>query len=262
MSQLLRRLLALLHLGAGEEADPPGDQPVGATEEEPVGGGEDTAPTEGDEPTLDDLIDTVEPTPAKKAPGDDDPAALRLRAERAERALAERNQAPAPAAAPGRDPEYDREEAQLAAARAKGDDTAWLEWQINSNRTLRENRRESQNALRAAQDLADRTEFGRLEITKPKVYRMYSERVEKTISDMRARGEVIPPRMVLLRVFMGDDLLSGKLKPKQAKAAATSVAAPQVPRGRSPNVRSDVTGKANSGSDHEKRRARLANVII
>ena len=260
MNQLVLRLLAFLHLGVGEEIPP-----AEATPEEnpPDDGGEETAPVESDEPTLEDLIETVEPTPTKKAPSaDDDAASLRLRAERAERALAERQQAPIAPAAPGRDPDYDREEAQLAAARAKGDDTSWLEWQINSNRTLRENRRESQNALRAAQDLADRTEFGRLEITKPKVYRMYSERVEKTISDMRSRGEVIPPRMVLLRVFMGDDLLSGKLKPKQAKTAATPAATPQVPRGRSPNVRSDVTGKANSGSDHEKRRARLANVII
>lgn len=263
MIAFLRLLLAFLTLGVDDgDPDPPD---TSATDDGAAEGGEgDAAPAQGaDEPTLDDLIETVEPTTQKQAPGaDDDPAALRARAERAERALAERQYTPPPAPH-GRDPIFEQEEAAISAAKARGEDTAWLEWKINTDRTNRANRAESQQALQAARDLADRTEFGRLEITKPKVYKMYAERVEKTIADMRAKGEVIPPRLVLLRVFMGDDLLTGKLKPKQARAA-TPAAAPanQVPRGRTPNVRSDVTGKGGGGSEHDKRRARLENVII
>ncbi len=203
MNKLLALLLRFLTLGIEGEDDQV-DPPVEAAETP------DAGTTTGDD-TLDDLIESVEPTPQAK-PSDDSAAATR-RAENAERALAEeRASRPAPRA--GSDPDYEREEAQLAQERTAGasqERLSWLQWQIDSNRKMRSSERKSESALQQAREIADKADFDRLEITKPKVYKAYAGRIEKTISDMRSRGEVIPPRAMLLRVFLGDDIMNGKI---------------------------------------------------
>ena len=254
MSELLRRLLAFLRLGAVEEGDdPPDDDPTA----DPAAGPTDTDPSDHAESTIDDLIDD-EPTQPKKAPAADDREELRARAERAERALSERQPPPAR----GADPETEREDTQLAQAKANGataEQLSWLQWQIDSNRKMRASERTSQQALQQARDIADRSEFGRLETTQPKLYKRYNAKVEQTIAEMRSRGEATPPRMVLLRVLLGEDMLNGNIKPK-AKAAGAAPAT--VPRGRSPTMRSDVNGKSGGSTERDKRRARLENQII
>jgi len=217
--------------------------------------------------SLDDLLDAVE-TPGKSAPaGDENPIVkeARDRADRLERELAEERAArraqPAVTAPAAADSEFEREEAQLAAARRDGADEStlrWLQWQIDSNRKIRTTERNSQQALSRAEDLADRTAFEKLEITKPGVYKKYAERVEKEVTEGRFKGS---PRLGVLRLLIGDDVMSGKIKPKTKSAPAAGTPAATVDRGRTPGVRSDVRpGKGNSES--EKRRARLENQLI
>ena len=253
MNEFLRRLIAFLWLGAiEEEGDVPADAATEAADETDADTSADAA-----ESTIDDLIDD-EPAPVKKAPAADDREELRARAERAERALSERQPPPAR----GADPETEREDTQLAQAKANGataEQLSWLQWQIDSNRKMRASERTSQQALQQARDIADRSEFGRLETTQPKLYKRYNTKVEQTIAEMRSRGEATPPRMVLLRVLLGEDMLNGNIKPK-AKAAGAAPAT--VPRGRSPTMRSDVHAKSSGASEHEKREARLLNRII
>jgi len=168
---------------------------------------------------------------------------------------------------PASDSDFDREEAELAAYRAKPDATQeglqWLQWKIDSNRKMRSSERNSQGALAEARDLADRSAFDRLEITKPKIFKAYAKRVEDTIADLRSKGQAAPPRLALLRFLVGDDLMNGKIKPKQAKAAAGGepAAAAQVPRGRTPGTRSDVSGRQKQ-NEREARRERLRNTNI
>jgi hypothetical protein len=257
MNRLLALLIRFLRLGVEDEGDPV-DPPVDAAETP------DTAATTTGDDTLDDLIESVEPTPQATKPSDDSAAAIR-RAEAAERALAD-ERASRPAPRTGSDPDYEREEAQLAQERAAGasqERLSWLQWQIDSNRKMRSSERKSESALQQAREIADKADFDRLEITKPKVYKAYSGRIEKTISDMRARGEVIPPRAMLLRVFLGDDIMNGKIKPKVA-AKSTTTDTTTVDRGRTPSAgaRSDARGGRGGQTEHDKRRARLENQVI
>jgi hypothetical protein len=252
--ELLRRFLVLAI--DGEEEGTEGEAAAPPPEEAGTG-----------DAALDDLIDAVE-TPGKAAPaGDDNPIVkeARERADRLERELeqerAARRAQPAVAPVPTVDTEYEREEQQLAAARRDGADEGtlrWLQWQIDSNRKIRATERNSQQALSRAEDLADRTAFEKLEITKPGVYKKYAERVEKEVTEGRFKGS---PRLGVLRLLIGDDILSGKIKPKTKSAPAAGAPAATVDRGRTPGVRTDVRpGKGNS--EREKRRARLENQLI
>lgn len=257
MSKLLQRLLAYLRLGAAEgEADPPAEPAA------PAAGADDDL--FGDDGELLDAAEEGGGTPA--ADPEETPALkeARRRAEEAdrradgERAAREELQRQIPAPKPPIDTDYEREEQQLAAARAGGytaEQIALLEWQINSNRTIRATNRDSKAALQQAQDLQDRTAFERLEVTHPKVYKRYAQRVDAAVADMRAKGQTPAPRAAILRLMIGDDLLSGKVAPKKK--------APPVERGRTPGVRSDVRGNGKGAmTEHEKRKARLQNVRI
>lgn len=262
---LLRRFLRLGIEGEGEPgATAPADGGDGDQGAVPPAAPDLGAGT-GDD-LLDDLIDAAEGAPpAPKSGTSDELAEMRARAERAERALQDRSTPPAPAAG-GRDAEFDREEAQLAEARRNGltpEQISWLQWQIDTNRAVRAGRREASDSLQQARDIADRAAFDRLEIIKPNIYKRYAARVESTIADLRAKGQMIPPRNVLLRVFLGDDLLNGSIKSKsKAPAASGGPSTPSVPRGRAPGARSDVNARSGGLTEHEKRRQRLENQPI
>jgi len=247
MSKLLRLLLAYLHLGVDGETDPP-EQEAGT----------------GDE-TLDDLLDTVEPETTAIEPEKVDAAAVKearrrlqekedeLETERAARRAAESRAAAIPTR---KDPLYEQEEAELNAARAAGE--SLKVWQIESNRAMRANKQESTAALFEARDVADKTKFDRLEATHPGVYKRYSDKVEKKVSEFRAQGNLIP-RSEVLKWMIGEDALTGTIQPK---TKTTKTDAPtKVDRGRMPGTRSDTSGKG-SPSEREKRRERLRSTFI
>jgi hypothetical protein len=249
---LLDLLRKYLTLAEGEESDAPDAEAAGTDDD-----------TTGDE-TLDDLIDTVEPEGGKAATGEEvDAAAIKearrraqeaennLQTERTLRQAAEQRANAAPQT-PQRDPVWEAEEAELAAAKAKGDDTSWLQWKINGNRTMRQAQQKADWALMQAQDVQDKNAFDRLEQSKPKVYKRYAEKVEKTIQGLRQQGSTVS-RLAVLRLMIGDDLMNGNVKAKAKNAP--------VDRGRTQGARTDV--KARSGSsERDKRRARLENQIL
>lgn len=260
MSCLLRALLyRYLRLGAVEgEADPAAA---------PAEQGADQATDAGDEPeALDDVFDGVE----EGLGGEPEDPKEALKAERARRENAERElnetrqrQGAAPHT-PSRDPEFDREETQIADAQRTGateDQIRWLRWQIDSNRKIRASDQRSQAALNESRDIADRTSFEQLQVTKPKTYKQYRDRIEKAVTDLRASGQQVPPRMAMLRFMIGDDMMNGKIKPKAARASAPANTS-SVERKRLPNVRSDVSARGGGQTERDKRRARLEDQPI
>lgn len=129
-------------------------------------------------------------------------------------------------------------------------------WQIEANRTLRANKRASENALFQAHDLADKTSFGQLALTKAAIYKRYSERVEQEIKNMREKGQNAP-REAVLRFLIGQDALDGKF----AKKAAVKEESKGIDRGKSPGARSDVSARGTL-TERQKRAKRLENVQI
>lgn len=223
----------------------------------------------GDE-GLDEMLDAVEPTEAAKKPQENpDVKEARTRAERAEQDLErERSRTRELEARQPRattvDPDTERENQELAVAKAAGwtqDQLSWIERQHQSARVAREANRNSQSALAEARDLSDKTAFDRLEATQPKLYKAYADRVEKEYANWRAKGQTVP-RTVILKVMLGDDIMSGKVKSKTKSAPAAESTGTKVDRGRTPGARSDVNGKGGRTSDSEKRRERLRNTFI
>lgn len=264
MSLLLRKLLArFLRLGVDDGEGDPAGQPDDAGTPPDNGA---APPDPDDTPSIDDVFDTDD-TPSRSEPEDPKEA---LRLERARRETLERelaNRPPVASMQQGRDPDYEREEQQIAQARRDGandDQIRWLQWQIDSNRKIRQADQRSQAALAESRDIADRTAFEQLQVTKPKTYRQYKDRVESAVNDMRAKGQAVPPRMAILRFMLGDDIMNGKLKPKARAGTSPAAANPpaSVPRNRLPNVRSDVSARGNGTSERDKRRARLDGVPI
>jgi hypothetical protein len=257
MNALLRKLLArFLTLGVGEPDDPP-TEPASNPPEEPT--------QEEEEQVIDDLLDAPDDNP----PARDDPkerlTAAERRAADLERELAaERAARRAPEPVAARDPEFDREEQELARIREQGDENqlAWAQWRINSDRKIREAERKAGLAAITMEDLADKADFSSFERTNPKEYQAFKDRVEEAVANMRANGQRIPKgtRMAALKFLIGEGILNGKLKAKTTKPAAAGQ--PQrVERVRMPNARSDVSGRATQ-SERDKRRARLENQLI
>jgi hypothetical protein len=256
---ILQKLRRFFMLGVGEpdpdaNPDPPGDE------------------------TLDDLLDIEDAVPDKTTKPDDeeDPkAALErerqaskrkdedLERERQARLQAEQRAAQAVPQRPQIDPDWEREDAEYKAAVDAGKDQQYLSllrWQIDNNRVIRRTRSESQAALFAAQDESDRAAFERLEQSKPAIFKRYNARVDAAVKEMRARGQNAP-RLAVLRLLIGDDLMNGTIKPK-TKAPKGEAGTTGVDRGRTPGARSDVRGGKGSMNEREKRRERLRNQFI
>jgi len=262
MLKFLRLFLSLRAEGDGAE----GAESVSAE------GGEE-------ESTLDDFLDAAEATAStsKAAPksGEEDPSVKAsqeaiARAEAAERRAIEaetrerlqREQQENLQRQPVQDPQYAQEEQQIAAAKAKGDNTYWLEWQIKRDRESRALVNAVSTERFAAQEERDKSSFERIEASHPKLFQMYKEKVEQARA-MSIRERQPLPRTALLRLFVGDDMVNGKFKIKTGRKAAAPVQTEvrRVARGTVPGARSDVDAKTQR-NEREKRRERLRDQYI
>jgi hypothetical protein len=247
MSKLLQRLLGLLFPGVDGD-DPnadPGAYP-GAGDDPAADPGADPAATDDDDIDF-DFVEPTAPTP-RRTTVEDRLSGIESSMAEARRFAEERARG---TGAPPIDPQFQREEERLRST----DITDQERWQIESNRVLRENQRLSQQALFQAQDLNDRTAFESKVSTDPHRAR-YRDRVEAALTEERRNGRNAS-REAIYYHMLGKDIADGKLKPK-AKAKAPAA---DIPRGRTPGVRSNVP--ANRGtSEHDKRRSRLENVNI
>jgi hypothetical protein len=241
MNKLLKKLLGLLFPGIdGDDTDV--DPPELPEPPDP----------DGDDPDLDLDLDLPDDPPARAAPRRDDSGERLARLE-AEVSAAKRyadevkSRQPAPV-----DSEFQREEEKL-----RNPETTELErWQIQSNRTLREAKAEARQARLEAADMIDRTRFESKNSTDPRRAK-YAERVEEAIQQERSQGRNASREAVYF-YMLGKDIAEGKLKAKAKPASKT----PDVPRGRSPGVRSDVQGRGRPTTDRDKLRARLENQNI
>ena len=233
---------------------------------------DDTPPPDDDTPPDDEDDETPPDDDDTPPPGDDEPAPAprisraqraiidaRTRAQAAERELAEARaelavsrRAPQQPPTPSADQIlWTQEEETLRNPEA----TDWQKYAIQANRAARSANANSQNALQRAEDLADKTQFAAVASTKPKLYAAYKDRVEDMLKDLRSRGNNAP-REKLLAILVGEDMLSGKLKP--SKSGGTKPAA--APRA---SARSDVASSGSGRmSEHDKRAKRLENVRI
>jgi hypothetical protein len=241
MGNLLKKLLGLLFPGIdgdGNDADPPDDP--------------DTPDPDSGDLDLDLDLDLPDDPPVRTAPRRDDSgerlARLEAEVERRGRLAAEAAaRQPAPV-----DSEFQREEERL-----RNPETTEIErWQIQSNRTLREAKNEARQARIEAADMVDRTRFESKISTDPRRAK-YADRVEEAIQQERAQGRNASREAVYF-YMLGKDIAEGKLKAKAKPASKT----PDVPRGRSPGVRSDVQGRGRPTTDRDKLRARLENQTI
>jgi len=246
MNKLLKRLLGLLFPGVGDDdagADAGGDAgDAGASDD---AGSDDSG--------LADLeFDLVEDTPSPSARGNEADRLARLEAEVERRGrLRDEEMRRVSTTAPPVDPEFQREEERLRAA-----DTSEMErWQIQANRTLRQTQLEAQRARMEASDLMDRTRFESKFNSDPRRAK-YADRVEDAIAQERAQGRSVSRESVYY-YMLGKDIADGKLKAK----AKAKVPAADVPRGRTPNARSDVSNRRGN-TEQDKRRARLENLNI
>lgn len=253
MNKLLQRLFGLLFPGvdAGDASADPGADP-GADGDPAADPGADPASSDaGDDDDID--FDFVEPAPrttARRTTVEDRLSGIESSMADARRLAEERLRGAGPATPPV-DTEFQREEERLRAA----DVTDQERWQIQSNRVLRDNQRLSQQALFQAQDLNDRTMF-EAKVTADPHRARYRDRVEAALQEERRQGRNAS-REAIYYHMLGKDIAEGKLKPK----AKAKTGASEVPRGKSPGVRSNVQG-SRSMTDHQKRAARLADVNI
>ena len=247
MNDLLRRLIAFMTLadGAEDQEDPPEDQ----TQEDPA---LDADPTDD----LADILDEPEPTPPKRKDPRDDPYVQRL-----ERELADARRAPPqPAAPPARDIEWEREEQQLREAASADENTRyWVNYKIQNDRKVRALEAQVKQTTSNSQDSTDQIKFRQLELTKPKLYARYHERVEEAA---RTKFPGVP-REIILKLLVGEDTVDGKIKPKAPAQKNAQPEGNRVDRGRTPVARSDVRRGSGGGmTEHEKRIARLRNQYI
>jgi hypothetical protein len=240
MSAFWKLLLAFLALRADEDEGPGDDDEGGG----PPDSDDQLADT--DDGSLDDLLEVVEPTERRAPAGDEDERRPKRSDDRrreieeaAELAARRAVDAARPMAQPGPDPIAADEDARYNQAVAQGSSKEYLEnlaWQIQSNRTMRANAAEVRRGTMTAQDIADKTQFDRLELTKPKTYKKYADKVEEHVANARRQGQLVPRSMVLA-MLLGQDVLAGKVKTRSAPKT--------VDRGRTPGVRGDVSAKGN-----------------
>lgn len=254
MSEMLRRLLTLL---AGVFCLPVDDpDPADPVDDPQDPDPQDPDPADPDEQRADDPSDPDDPDEPQRRKGES-PAELRARVAAAEEDARQARQLSEDTARRSRGappPTEDEERHAEEERRLKDPKTTPLErWQIDSNRTLRENNRSSQAALRQAQDLSDRTNFD-LKAAGNKRLAAVKDDVEKRLGEIRSRGQNTS-REALAYYILGEKIANAKEPaPKQPKA-------PDPLRGRAPAARSDVRAKGPL-TDRQKRERRLENVNI
>ncbi|KUY70812.1 hypothetical protein [Burkholderia sp. RF4-BP95] len=251
MSKLLQRLLGFLFPGVDDDAaDPGGDAGNGGVDHDAAGGADPGAGDPGADTPDDDFdFDFVEPTaPSRRTSSDADRlAALEAEVERRGRLV----DAGRTTTSPATDRDFEAEETRLRDPNLD----PMERWQIQSNRTLRQSQQAAQAALFQAQDLRDQTLFESKIASDPHRAR-YRDRVEAAVQEERRAGRNASRESVYY-YMLGKDIADGKLKPK-AKAKAPAA---DVPRGKTPGVRSTVPA-GRGQTEHQKRAARLADVNI
>jgi hypothetical protein len=127
----------------------------------------------------------------------------------------------------------------------------WQRYAIHAARSGRQAEQKVLEIQRQTYDLTDRSDFDKLRTEKPRVYEKYKDRVEERLKFIRSKGNDVP-RRVICQLLLGEDMLSGKLKPAKS---------PPVNRGRTPGARSDV-GRPEKLSDADALAKRLEGVRI
>jgi hypothetical protein len=247
MGTLLKRLLGLLFPGV-DDPDPAADADPAADPADPAA---DPAGGDDDDEIEYDLEEVAPPARARSTGNEDRLARLEAEFERRTRAVDEARARGAAPAAPAVDPEFQREEENLR----RPDITEQERWQINANRVLRATQQQANAALFQAQDMSDRTQFESKVATDPRREK-YRDRVEQAVQEERRQGRNVAREAVYYHM-LGKDIAEGKLKPK----ARAKTPAADVPRGRTPNARSDVSARG-ARTEHQKRAARLENLNI
>lgn len=198
----------------------------------------------------------------------------RARAEKAEREAREareaaeraRAQAPQPAQpsgptagmSPQEREQYDLEEKYLRDPQA----TPEQRWWAQNNRTIRQSAQESKMAVMAAADMNDRAAYRDLcEQSGPMgaLAKRYAPKVEERLAMLRKEGKNVD-RSILLKLMVGEDVMSGKVKAKAKPAAQPSGDNGRVHRQTVPVSRSD--SRRAPQDERAKRRARLENQQI
>lgn len=209
---------------------------------------EETEETETEEET--------EGAPKKESRSQKDIRALRERTQKAEdenrRILAELAEArkPQQAASPTHEQIIRQQEDAIL---SNPESTDWQKYSVQSARDAREAKHAAARSIYEARDIADKSEFRQLAVTKPKSYEKYKDRVEKlrkTLPDV--------PRMELYALEMGRDMRDGKIGSTEKSAKPKGGA----DRGKTPGVTSNVSAKGGKLTDAEKRIKRLENVRI
>ncbi len=165
---------------------------------------------------------------------------------------AARKQYQQPAAQQVKDEVWEQEEAVLKDPNA----TDWQRYAVKSSRDSRIASFHAQQALQKAHDIADKSDFDRLSVTKPKLHSAYKDRVEEMHQSILKEGRMPPARSRLLSFLVGEDMVNDKFKPAASKKSSG------VKRTTPPGARSDVSAKGGRLSEAEKRTKRLEGKII
>lgn len=269
---LLALLFSFFSLGVeGEDDDPPaGDEgeedPPAAASGEDVDVENDDDDDEGIEGMFGDA--TIEAPPPKKDPQRESAKAQNRKQEIADAAAAAaaaavRAAMPQPQPQQFRDQTFDQEEETLRQVRAKGDadEIARYEWWIDDKRQKRQSQNVAQMAFIQARETDDKADFREVRDTHPKRYNAYKDRVEKIHNELLQKGTYVG-RRILMRQLMGQDIDEGKVKLRTRKAEKLPENVTRIERGRSPTMRSDVSGNKGARTDHQKREQRLLNKAI
>jgi hypothetical protein len=242
MSRLLELLLLLLR----PAAEAPGDSPA--------------EPSAADDPPADEPEIEGEPSPEEPQPADDPAARLaaelaaekegrardRERADRYEREMAD---ARARQAKPAVNEEWEREEAILRDPNS----TAEQKWTVGANRRIRQTEALAQQSYAQSYDMSDKAAFSALCLSDPMAKR-YETRVEEELKRARAAGQN-PSREAVYTYMIGNDT-------REARKKKAAQSAPVVNRGKTPGVKSDVSGRGAALTEHQKRVQRLENQQI
>ena len=260
MSSLLKLLMKLLVAKLDDDADEPDDVVEEATEESD----DDADKPDENEEVEGDGEAVVESVQQNKQSAY---AKLRVEKKEAERKYQKAMEELEVARRVQPQPVVNHEANREAELRKQEDDilrnpeaSDWQKYAVQSARDARSAAQSSQAALREARDFKDIADFSKLESSQPKTFAAYKDKVEKMLTDMRAKGQDAP-RQELYKYLVGQDLVNGKLKTSTAKSSASKTGG--VNRGSTPGARSDVSSK-DSGklSESEKRAKRLENVRI
>ena len=255
---ILKLLKAYLSPGVepGDDDTPPPDDDTPPPDDDTPPPDDDAPPQDDDTPPPDD--DT--PPEPRLTRAQKEIIKARERAQDAERELAlareqlnlHRSQTSQPKGPTAEQVLWEQEEAVLKNPEAD----AWQRYAVTANRDARAARASANQALQRTEDVADRTAFAQLAISKPNLHAAYKDKVETMLTELRARGNNAP-RTELLALLVGKDTLDGKLKASAGKTTKQPAAGARV------SARSDVTSNVRgSMTEADKRAKRLENVRI